>query len=286
MRARVQPFRDANSGTYTYVVYEQADGPCAVIDPVLDYDAASGRTSTVSAERVVEFLAAERLQLAWILETHAHADHLSAAAWLRDLLGGQIAVGRRIGEVQGIFKEIFHLEDGFATDGSQFDKLFVDGETFRIGGLHAKVIAVPGHTPACVAYEVDDAVFVGDTLFMPDLGTARCDFPGGSASQLYRSARRLLQLPPATRLFVCHDYPPAGREPRCETSVQEQRTHNIHVRDDILEHEFVATRNARDVTLGLPRLMLPSVQVNIRAGQLPPTEENGVAYLKIPLNLL
>lgn len=286
MPALVQPFHDPATGTFTYVVYEQPDGPCAVVDPVLDYDPRSGRTATGSVEHVVEFLAAERLQLEWILETHAHADHLSAASWLRELLGGRIAVGRRITEVQAVFKELFHLEDGFATDGSQFDKLFADGETFRIGTLHAKAIAMPGHTPACVAYEVEDAIFVGDTLFMPDLGTARCDFPGGSASQLYRSARRVLQLPPATRLFVCHDDPPAGRAPRCETSVAEQRADNIHVRDGIGEEEFVTIRHARDATLDMPQLMVPAVQINIRAGQLPPPEENGVAYLKVPLNLL
>jgi glyoxylase-like metal-dependent hydrolase (beta-lactamase superfamily II) len=286
MTPLVQPFRDAATGTVSYVIYERPDAPCAIVDPVLDYDASSGRTSTASAERLMAFLAEHRLQLEWILETHAHADHLSAAAWLRELLGGRIAAGRKIAEVQVVFKELFHLEDDFATDGSQFDKLFADGETFSIGQLAGKAITVPGHTPACVAYQFGDVVFVGDTLFMPDLGTARCDFPGGSAAQLYRSVRRLLQLPPATRLFVCHDEPPPDREPRWETTVAEQRRHNVHVHDDVSEEEFVALRNARDAGLGLPQLMLPAVQVNIRAGQLPPPEANGVAYLKIPLNLL
>ncbi|TWO72787.1 MBL fold metallo-hydrolase [Caenimonas sedimenti] len=286
MTPLVQPFRDAATGTVTYVLYERPDAPCAIVDPVLDYDASSGRTSTASAERVMAFLAEHRLQLEWILETHAHADHLSAAAWLRELLGGRIAAGRKIVEVQVVFKELFHLEDDFATDGSQFDKLFADGETFSVGQLAGKAITVPGHTPACVAYQFGDIVFVGDTLLMPDLGTARCDFPGGSAAQLYRSVRRLLQLPPATRLFVCHDEPPADREPRWETTVAEQRRHNIHLNDGVTEEEFVALRNARDASLGLPPLMLPAVQVNIRAGQLPPPEANGVAYLKIPLNLM
>ena len=286
MSPLVQAFHDAVTGTVSYVVYERPDAPCAVIDPVLDFDARSGRTSTASAERVVAFLGEHRLQLEWILETHAHADHLSAADWLRDLLGGRVAAGRKITEVQAVFKELFHLEDGFATDGSQFDKLFTDGETFMIGGLTGKAITVPGHTPACVAYQVGETVFVGDTLFMPDLGTARCDFPGGSAAQLHRSVRRLLQLPPATRLFVCHDDPPPEREARWESTVAEQRAHNIHVHDGVTEEEFVALRNARDVTLEMPQLMLAAVQVNIRAGQLPPPEANGVAYLKIPLNLI
>ncbi|MCG2592519.1 MBL fold metallo-hydrolase [Ramlibacter sp. XY19] len=286
MQAQVQAFFDPVTGTVSYVVHAGAGSACAIVDPVLDFDARSGRTSTASAERIVDFVADRRLQVEWILETHAHADHLSAAAWLRGRLGGKIAVGGRITEVQGVFKKLFHLEPGFAADGHQFDHLFTDGETFAIGALQARVIAMPGHTPACVAYQVGDSVFVGDTLFMPDVGTARCDFPGGSAAQLYGSIRRLLALPPSTRLYMCHDYPPEGREPQWETTVAAQRASNIHVHDGIGEEAFVAMRQARDATLGMPTLILPSVQVNIRAGQMPPPEDNGVSYLKIPLNTL
>jgi glyoxylase-like metal-dependent hydrolase (beta-lactamase superfamily II) len=286
MPAQVQPFFDPATGTVSYVVHAGPGSACAILDPVLDFDARSGRTSTASAQRIVEFARGQRLEVAWILETHAHADHLSAASWLRRELGGRIAIGRRITEVQGVFKRLFHLEPEFAPDGHQFDHLFADGETFAIGALQARVIAMPGHTPACVAYQVADAVFVGDTLFMPDVGTARCDFPGGSAEQLYRSIRGLLSLPPATRLFMCHDYPPQGREAQWETTVAEQRARNIHVHDGITEAAFVAMRQARDATLGMPNLILPSVQVNIRAGEMPPPEANGVSYLKIPLNAL
>ena len=286
MQAQVQSFFDPVTGTVSYVVHAGAGSACAIVDPVLDFDPRSGRTSTASAERIVDFVRGQGLEVQWIPETHAHADHLSAAAWLRGQLGGRIAVGRRITEVQGVFKRLFHLEPGFAPDGHQFDHLFADGETFAIGALQAEVIAMPGHTPACVAYRVGDAVFVGDTLFMPDVGTARCDFPGGSASQLYRSIRRLLALPPETRLYMCHDYPPEGREPRWETTVAEQRASNIHVHDGVDEDSFVAMRQSRDATLGMPTLILPSVQVNIRAGQMPPPEDNGVSYLKIPLNAL
>ena len=253
---------------------------------MLDFDAKSGRTRTASAQEIVDFVRARGLRVEWLLETHAHADHLSAAHWLRDQLGGKVAIGRNIIEVQGVFKRLFHLDADFAVDGRQFDHLFGDGDTFAIGALQAKVIAMPGHTPACVAYQVDDAVFVGDTLFMPDVGTARCDFPGGSAQRLYRSIRKLLALPSPTRVFVCHDYPPAGRAPRWETTVADQRADNIHVHDGITEDQFVAMRQARDKTLDMPNLILPSVQVNIRAGQLPPPEANGVSYLKIPLNAL
>lgn len=284
--AQVQAFFDRVTGTVSYVVHDEPGSACAVIDPVLDYDAKSGRTSTASVERIADFIRAQGLRLEWILETHAHADHLSAAAWLRETLGGKLAVGRNITQVQQVFKQLFDLEAGFATDGSQFDKLFIDGETFRIGALDAKVIAMPGHTPACVAYQVGDAVFVGDTLFMPDVGTARCDFPGGSARELYQSVRSLLQLPPATRLYMCHDYPPPGREPRWESTVAEQRAANIHIHDGVGEDDFVTMRTARDHALELPHLILPSVQVNIRGGQLPPPAANGVSYLKIPLNAL
>jgi len=286
MQATVQPFFDSATWTWTYVVHAGAGTACAIVDPVLDYDAKSGRTRTHSAQQVVDFVRAQGLTVQWILETHAHADHLSAAIWLRDQLGGRIGIGGRIPAVQGVFKEIFHLEPEFATDGSQFDHLFADDEAFAIGDLQARVLSVPGHTPACVAYQVGDAVFVGDTLFPPDVGTARCDFPGGSAQTLYRSVRKLLALPGETRLFVCHDYPPTDRAPRCETRVAEQRAHNIHIHEGITEDAFVAMRTQRDAGLQMPTLILPAIQVNIRAGHMPPPEANGVSYLKIPINAL
>ncbi|MBI3145028.1 MAG: MBL fold metallo-hydrolase [Pseudogulbenkiania sp.] len=286
MSAQIEPFYDPATHTISYVVYDQPGGHAAIIDPVLDYDAKAGRTGTASAERLRDFVEAQRLTVDWILETHAHADHLSAAAWLRETLGGRIAIGAKIPEVQCIFKGIFHLEDEFRTDGSQFDLLLQDGQRFMIGALEARALFVPGHTPADMAYQIGDAVFVGDTLFMPDVGSARCDFPGGNAATLYRSVRRLLDLPAETRLFMCHDYPPEGRAPRWETTVAEQRAHNIHLHDGIGEADFAAMREARDATLEMPLLILPSVQINIRAGQLPPAESNGIAYLKIPLNLL
>jgi glyoxylase-like metal-dependent hydrolase (beta-lactamase superfamily II) len=286
MQAHVQPFFDPTTWTWTYVVHAGAGTACAIVDPVLDYDPKSGRTRTDSAQRVVDYVREQRLSVQWILETHAHADHLSAAAWLRDQLGGSIGIGGRIPVVQSVFKTIFHLEPGFPADGSQFDHLFADDETFAVGELQVHVLSVPGHTPACVAYQVGDAVFVGDTLFPPDVGTARCDFPGGSAQDLYRSVRQLLALPADTRLFMCHDYPPAGRAPRCETRVDEQRAHNIHIHEGITEQQFVAMRTQRDAGLQMPTLILPSIQVNIRAGQMPPPEANGVSYLKIPVNAL
>jgi len=270
----------------TYVVHAGAGTAAAVIDSVLDYDPKSGRTRHNAADQVIAYLRDHSLHLEWILETHAHADHLSAARYLRAQLGGRIGIGARITAVQQVFQKIFHLEDGFQADGSQFDALFADGERLRIGALEVEVMAVPGHTPACVAYRIDDAVFVGDTLFMPDVGTARCDFPGGDAQQLYRSVRRLLDLPGHTRLFMCHDYPPGGREVRFVSSVAEQRAGNIHIRDGISAESFVAMRKARDQTLEMPVLILPAVQVNIRAGQLPPQESNGTSYLKIPVNAL
>jgi glyoxylase-like metal-dependent hydrolase (beta-lactamase superfamily II) len=286
MSPQVQSFHDPATGTITHVIWDRPGSACAVVDPVLDFDVKSGRTRTTSAEKVVAFLREHDLRLQWILETHAHADHLSAAPWLREQLGGRIAIGRAITRVQSVFKQLFNLEPGFPTDGRQFDHLFEEGETFAIGALQATVIAMPGHTPACVAYQVGDAVFVGDTLFMPDVGTARCDFPGGCATQLYRSIRRILDLPGSTRLFLCHDYPPAGRTAQPMVTVAEQRASNIHVRDGVSEADFVAMRTARDARLDMPQLILPSVQVNIRAGQLPPCEANGVAYLKIPVNAL
>ena len=286
MTAQIQAFFDPRTSTVTYVVADPATRRAAVVDPVLDYDFKSGRTSTASADQVVAWVRGQGLQLDWILETHAHADHLSAAQHIQQQLGGRIAIGEHIREVQATFKKLFNLERGFLPDGSQFEHLFRDGEVFRIGGLEAKALHVPGHTPADMAYLVGDAVFVGDTMFMPDVGTARADFPGGDARQLYRSMRRLLELPPQTAVYVCHDYPPASREPRWKTSVAEQRASNIHVRDGVSEDEFVKMRQARDATLEMPTLILPSIQVNVRGGRLPPPDDNGIAYLRIPLNAL
>ena len=286
MNPTVHGIFDPATWTVTYVVYDQPGGQAAVIDSVLDYDPKSGRTRTTSAQKVVDFVREQRLSVSWILETHAHADHLSAAPWLRAQLGGKIAIGGNIRTVQGVFKRIFNLEEAFDTNGSQFDHLFADGERFAIGALQGEVMSVPGHTPACVAYQIGDAVFVGDTLFMPDVGTARCDFPGGDAPTLYRSVRKLLSLPPQTRLFMCHDYPPNGRPVSFECTVADQRARNIHVNDSINEQQFVEMRTRRDATLEMPVLILPAVQINIRAGQLPPPEPNGVSYVKIPLNAL
>jgi glyoxylase-like metal-dependent hydrolase (beta-lactamase superfamily II) len=286
MNPIVKAFFDPATWTVSYIVYERAGAAAAIVDSVLDYDPKSGRTGTTSADQLIAFVREHELQVEWILETHAHADHLSAAPYLKKQLGGRIAIGGDIKTVQDVFKRVFHLEPEFRTDGSQFDHLFGDGETFAIGHLRAQALATPGHTPACMAYQIGDAVFVGDTLFMPDVGSARCDFPGGNAPTLYRSIRKLLALPPATRLFMCHDYPPAGREPSWETTVAAQRAGNIHVRDGVSEQDFVAMRTQRDATLEMPVLILPSVQVNIRAGAMPPPEANGVSYLKIPLNAL
>ncbi|MFM8736399.1 MAG: MBL fold metallo-hydrolase [Betaproteobacteria bacterium] len=288
LKPQVQAFFDAPTWTVTYVVYDREGGQAAIIDSVLNYDHKSGRTRTTGADEVIAFVKAKGLKVQWILETHAHADHLSAAPYLRRHLGGRIGIGAGIDGVQKVFTGLFNLEPQFKTDGSQFDHLFPDEEVFEIGALPARVMSVPGHTPACVAYAIGDAVFVGDTLFMPDVGTARCDFPGGNAQTLYRSVRKLLALPAQTRLFMCHDYPPLvdGR-PRAvtwETTVAEQRERNIHVHDGVSEEAYVKMRTARDATLEMPVLIMPSVQVNIRAGELPPAEANGVSYLKIPLN--
>jgi glyoxylase-like metal-dependent hydrolase (beta-lactamase superfamily II) len=253
---------------------------------VLDYDPKSGRTSHASTDKIVEFVGANSLKVEWILETHAHADHLSAAHYLKEKLGGKIAIGEHITAVQKVFKGIFNLQPSFKQDGSQFDQLIKEGEQIQVGQLTGTALYVPGHTPACMAYQFGDAVFVGDTLFMPDVGTARCDFPGGDAKALYASTRKLLSLPPETRLFMCHDYPPQGREVAYQSTVAEQRAKNIHVHDGISEAEFIAMRTKRDATLEMPVLILPAVQINIRAGELPPKEDNGVAYVKVPLNLL
>jgi glyoxylase-like metal-dependent hydrolase (beta-lactamase superfamily II) len=285
MHPNVQAFFDDDSCTWTYLVSDPTRRVAAIIDPVLDFDSKSGNTSTASAQKVLDALREFGLKLAWILETHAHADHLSAGHWLREQCpGAKLAIGEGIRQVQKTFQVIFNLGEHFPVDGSQFDRLFADGERFLLGDIEIEVIATPGHTNDSVSYRIGDAVFVGDTLFMPDGGSARCDFPGGSAARLYRSIQRLFELPDETRLFVCHDYSPGGRAAACETSVGTERTANIHVGAGRSEAEFVAMREARDATLPMPRLILPSVQVNIRAGQLPEPEDNGVRYLKLPLD--
>lgn len=277
---------DPTTWTVTYVVHQGPGSACAIIDSVLDYDPKSGRTSHATADKVIDYVRTNNLRTEWILETHAHADHLTAAPYLKAQLGGKTAIGGNITAIQKVFKGIFNLESSFKPDGSQFDHLFKEGEEIRVGELVGKTLFVPGHTPACVAYQFGETVFVGDTLFMPDVGTARCDFPGGDARALYASTRKLLSLPPQTRLFLCHDYPPNNREVRFETTVAEQRAKNIHVHDGISEEEFVSMRTKRDATLEMPVLILPAVQINIRAGELPPKEDNGIAYAKIPLNAL
>ncbi|MET0858244.1 MAG: MBL fold metallo-hydrolase [Telluria sp.] len=286
MHPTVQSFFDHATSTVTHVVSAGPGSACAIIDSVLDYDPKSGRTATDSADAVIAWVRAQDLRVQWLLETHAHADHLSAAPYLAEQLGAPIGIGIDIRTVQHTFSSIFNTHPRTPEDGSQFDHLFSAGETFTIGRLEARAMHVPGHTPADMAYLVGDAVFVGDSLFMPDLGTARCDFPGGSANEMYRSVRRILELPGSTRLFMCHDYPPAGREARWETSVAEQRAHNIHLRDGVTEAQFVEMRTRRDATLDMPTLILPAIQVNINAGRLPDPEENGVRYLKIPINAL
>ncbi|MGH8084305.1 MAG: MBL fold metallo-hydrolase [Lysobacter sp.] len=286
MVASVQPFFHRDSSTWTYVVAEADGSAAAIIDPVLDFDAKSGRTATASAEALLAFVREHGLDVQWILETHAHADHLSAGDWLRrQLPGARLAIGDGIRTVQQTFAPIFNLDAGFAIDGSQFDHLWQADETFAVGALPARVLGVPGHTDDSSAYLIGDALFTGDSLFMPDSGTARCDFPGGSAATLYRSIQNMYRLPDSTRVFVCHDYGAGGsREVACETTIGAQKQGNIHVRADTGEAEFVQLREARDAELSVPALMLPAVQVNIRAGALPPAEDNGMRYLKLPLN--
>ncbi|MFZ6816731.1 MBL fold metallo-hydrolase [Undibacterium sp. Ji22W] len=284
MKPQIQSFFDPSTCTITYLIYDEIGGHAAVIDPVLDYDHKSGRTKTHSADQVLQDLQEKQLQLDWILETHAHADHFSAAHYLQSQAGGKIAIGAHIDQVQIVFKKLFHFEAEFAVDGSQFNHLFAADEIFTIGKLQAKALFVPGHTPADMAYQIADAIFVGDTMFMPDVGTARCDFPGGDARMLYDSIQKLLAYPATTRLFMCHDYPPNGRTVSFETTVAEQRQKNIHVHEGISADEFVAMRSKRDATLEMPLLILPAVQINIRAGNPPPPEGNGISYLKIPLN--
>jgi len=281
----IQSFFDPDTSTVTHIVSDPATRCAAIIDSVLDYDPKSGRTSHASADKVIAYVQQAGLTVDWLLETHAHADHLSAAPYLREKLGGKIAIGRHICEVQGVFKKIFNAAD-MNTDGSEFDHLFDDGEQFKIGNIEVRVMHTPGHTPACLTFVVGQDAFVGDTLFMPDYGSARCDFPGGDAATLYRSIKKVLALPPDTRLHLCHDYPPEGRGPVWVTTVAQERADNIHVHDGVTEAEFVSLRTARDKTLAMPVLILPAVQVNVRAGHLPPPEDNGVRYLKIPLNAL
>lgn len=285
-RPAVTAFFDEATNTVSYVVRDPGSDACAIVDSVLDFEPASGRTTTTNADAILAHVRREGLTVALHLETHVHADHLSAAPYLRDALGGSVAIGDQITRVQETFGDAFNAGPDFARDGRPFDRLFVDGEAFAVGGLEAVALAVPGHTPACMAYVIGEAAFIGDTLFMPDYGTARCDFPGGDARTLYRSIRRLLALPGATRMFLCHDYKAPGRDHFAwETTVAAQRAQNVHVHDGVEEDAFVAMREARDATLAMPRLILPAVQVNMRAGAFPPAEDNGVSYLKLPLNL-
>jgi glyoxylase-like metal-dependent hydrolase (beta-lactamase superfamily II) len=287
MNAHVEAFFDPATFTYSYVVSDPVTRQCAVIDSVLDYDPASGRTSHATAQRLVDYVRAQGLTVQWLLETHVHADHLSAAPYLKQQLGGRLAIGDRITVVQDTFGKLFNAGSEFATDGRQFDHLFHDGDTFQVGNIQGRAIHTPGHTPACMTYVIGDAAFVGDTLFMPDYGTARCDFPGGDARTLYQSIQKLFTLPGETRVFMCHDYKAPGREEFLyETTIAAEREHNVHVGAGITEEEFVAMRTARDATLGMPTLILPSVQINMRGGELPTPEGNGTRYLKIPLDVL
>ena len=285
MLPEIKGFYDPATSTVSYVVYETNGCACAIIDPVLDYDASAARISTHSADLIAEFVQAQGLTVQWLLETHAHADHLSASAYLKQKLGGQIGIGAPITHVQRVFRDIYNLEPEFRQDGSQFDKLFKADDVFYIGTLEVRALHVPGHTPADMAYQIEgNSIFVGDTLFMPDVGTARCDFPGGDARQLYQSIQRLLALPTDTRLFMCHDYPPEGRDVAWSTTVGEQRASYIHVNDSIDLEGFVTMRTTRDATLSVPQLLIPAIQINIRAGNLPPADDSGLCSLKVPLN--
>jgi glyoxylase-like metal-dependent hydrolase (beta-lactamase superfamily II) len=289
----IESFFDPATSTFSHILADLPARQCALIDSVLDYDPKSGRTSTASADRLVARVKELGLNVQWLLETHVHADHLSAAPYLQQQLGGQLAIGAHITTVQNVFGKLFNAGTEFARDGSQFDRLLADGDCLQVGHLHVQAMHTPGHTPACMSYVVTDAgeparqvAFVGDTLFMPDYGTARCDFPGGSASTLFQSIQKVLSLPDSTQLYLCHDYPPEGREPQCVTTVAEQKKTNVHVHQGVMEEAFVKMRQARDATLSMPVLMLPSVQVNMRAGHMPPPEGNGTTYLKIPINAL
>lgn len=289
-RLAIEHFFDEDTSTFSYLVLDRSTLQCALVDSVLNYDPKSGRTSTQAADRLVARVKALGAQVQWLLETHVHADHLSAAPYLQNQLGGKIAIGHHITTVQQVFGKLFNAGTEFARDGSQFQRLFQDGDSFTIGSLSARALHTPGHTPACMTYVIEDGsntvAFVGDTLFMPDYGTARCDFPGGDAAMLYRSIQKVLALPPETQLYLCHDYPPNGRPEAHTSTVAEQRSTNIHVHTGVTEEAFVTMRRARDANLPMPVLILPSVQVNMRAGQMPPPEDNGVRYLKIPMDVL
>jgi len=283
-QTKVHPFFDPHTWTLTYVVVDLSSGQCAIVDPVLDLDYASGTLTTSSANKVIEYVSQNKLEVAYILETHVHADHITSAPYLQEKLGGEIVIGSAITTVQQTFADVFGESEGFARDGSQFDRIVSDGETLALGNMTIDVLHVPGHTPACMAYHIGDCLFVGDTLFMPDGGTARCDFPGGDAATLYRSIKRLLAYPDDTRIFVCHDYQPNGREMAFETTVAAQKAGNIHVHDGISEQDFVAMRETRDATLSMPTLILPSLQVNMRAGHLPPLTADKRLFLRVPIN--
>ncbi|WP_196157669.1 MBL fold metallo-hydrolase [Reinekea sp. G2M2-21] len=285
--ATVKTFFDPATFTYTHVMHDADSRKALIVDSVLDYDPKSGRTATASADEVIAYVGEQDLTVEWIVETHVHADHLSAAPYLKAKLGGKTAIGSHINAVQKTFKTIFNVEDEFRTDGSQFDRLFSDNDTFQVGALTVTVMHTPGHTPACSTYVVDNEhAFVGDTIFMPDQGTARCDFPGGDATVLFNSVKRILSLPDSTKLYMCHDYGPNGREYQYLTTVKEERERNIHVNEKVSVDEFVKMRSERDATLDMPTLILPSVQINMRAGEMPPAERNGTAYIKVPLNAL
>lgn len=286
VRPEVTGYFDQDTNTISYVVRDPGSKACAVVDSVMDFDYAAGRIAYASADKIIEHIVARGLQLEWLIETHVHADHLSAAPYIQSKLGGRIGIGAKICVVQDVFGKVFNEGTEFQRDGSQFDRLFDDGDTYTIGTMTARVMATPGHTPACMTHVVGDAAFVGDTLFMPDGGTARADFPGGDARELYRSIRKVLSLPPETRLFMCHDYAPGGREISWETTVAEERANNIHVRDGITEDEFVRLRTERDKTLAMPRLIVPSIQVNMRAGHFPEPDESGRRFLKVPIDTL
>lgn len=285
MVPEVTKFYDADTNTFSYVVKDSNSNSCAIIDSVLNFDAPSGKTSFEGADDIIEFVNSNSLLVEWIIETHVHADHISAAPYLKSKLGGKIAIGEKVKIVQNVFGKVFNAGTDFVLDGSQFDHLFKDKENYKIGNMNAIAISTPGHTPACMTHIIGNAAFVGDTIFMPDQGTARADFPGGDAKQLYKSIKSLLSLPSEMRLFMCHDYAPNGREIKWETTIADERANNIHVKDTISEEDFVKMRCERDKTLGMPRLILPSVQVNMRAGNFPKADDNGTIYLKLPINL-
>jgi len=286
-KPEVTAFFDEPTNTISYVVVDPMSSACAIIDSLLDYDAASGRTSTESADKLIAFVKDKGLDVEWVIDTHVHADHLTAAPYVREKLGGKTGIGEHISTVQKVFGEIFNEGQAFHTDGSQFDHLFTDGETYKVGTLEARAIHTPGHTPACMSHVIGDAVFVGDTLFMPDYGTARCDFPGGDAGTLYDSIQKLFALPDETRVFLCHDYKAPGRDTyEWETTIAAEKADNLHVGHGATREEFIAMRTKRDATLDMPKLILPSVQINMRAGEMPPPEDNGVRYMKVPINAL